>query len=198
MLIISLKQEHSSQIRIGLSDGVLFSLKTDYLPDDFVFGDLPQEISDEEAAHLRFAGACLRAEKAAANLVANAEQTRFGLSRKLESRGHAGACVNAVMSLMEANNIVNDERFARTWVDSRLSRKADSPRSLLAALCNRGIDRRTAQSAIKSVLDAETELSLLKKFIAKNEVETTGRRQRLKYEGFSPDVIEMLEDENDS
>ena len=124
MLITSLKQENASQVRIGLSDGALFSLKTGYLPEGFVFGDLPQEISEEEAASLRFANACLRTEKAAASLVANAEQTSFGLSRKLESRGHASACVKAVMSLMEASGIVSDERFAGAWVAARLARKA--------------------------------------------------------------------------
>jgi SOS response regulatory protein OraA/RecX len=94
--------------------------------------------------------------------------------------------------------VVSDERYAALWVQSRLSMKADGPRKMLASLCNKGIDRRTSAKAIKDALDFETETTLLKRYIAKNRLEDANRRERrqvLKYEGFSADVIDALEEE---
>jgi SOS response regulatory protein OraA/RecX len=94
--------------------------------------------------------------------------------------------------------VVSDERYAALWVQSRLCMKADGPRKMLASLCNKGIDRRTAGKAIKEALDFETETLLLKRYIAKNRMEAANRRERrqvLKYEGFSHDVIDALEEE---
>jgi hypothetical protein len=71
---------------------------------------------------------------------------------------------------------------------------------MLASLCSRGIARKTAGSALKSVLDLENESLLLKKYIAKNRLEggfenKRERKRLLKYEGFSEDAVEMLDDE---
>lgn len=182
-----------------MSDGSLFSIKVVYLPFDFVSeicaNSLPKEISVEEENALRFASECLRTEQAAARLVANAEQNRFELSHKLESRGYSTACIrDSIRHLVEVG-LVNDERYARLWLESRLVRKADSPQSLLVGLCRHGIERSTANSVLKTVLNLENELLLLKKYFAKNRLASNPSRQKkLKYEGFSSDVIRVFEE----
>jgi regulatory protein len=192
--------------RIGLSEGSLFSFNPAYLPRSFQEGDYffpGKELSPEEETALRFASDCFRAERAALRLVARAEQTRAGIARKLEQRGHESPHIQAVISYLTGLKIVDDRRFARRWIQSRLYRGADSPLRLIAGLCQRGIDRSTARSACKSILDFEQETALLQKFIAKRYPaagnsscgDPPDRKARffkgqLKREGFSTQALE--------
>jgi regulatory protein len=191
--------------RIGLSDGSLFSFNPAYLPclfqgEDYFFPG--KEISPGEETGLRFAADCFRAERAALRLVARAEQTRAGITRKLEQRGHKGSHIQAAVSYLAELKIVDDRRFAGRWIQSRLYRGADSPLRLIAGLCRQGIDRNTARSVCKSMLDFERETELLQKFIAKRypaagnparenlpDREARLFRGQLKREGFSTQVL---------
>jgi regulatory protein len=156
------------------------------------------EISAEEEAGFRFASACLRAEKAALRLIARAEQTSFGLTRKLVKRGYEAACVSAVLSRLIELELVDDGRFARLWLESRL-RLARSPRRLLSALAGRGISHEAAEDALKTVFDEETELALLSRFVKKYSRKMEGRSLKylLKSEGFSPQVIQQYLEDSD-
>jgi regulatory protein len=94
-------------------------------------------------------------------------------------------------------NIVDDLRFAGSWIRSRLRRGTDSPLRLLSGLCRRGIDRNVAREACKTALDLENETELLGKFIAKKypALDREGRdasflRALLKREGFSLAALE--------
>ncbi|GHV62338.1 hypothetical protein AGMMS49587_08890 [Spirochaetia bacterium] len=176
MTVVSIKSGSGADLqRIELSDGSLFSFKTCYVSpvffDDSRYGN-GTEISADEAEAFRFAAACLRAEKAALGLVARAEQCVFGLSRKLEKGGHQTACVRAVIARLSELEIVDDRRFARLWLQSRLNRRSDPPRKLLMGLRSRGIDRAVADSALKSALNFEAEKMLLDRYIAKNRLLT--------------------------
>jgi SOS response regulatory protein OraA/RecX len=92
--------------------------------------------------------------------------------------------------------LVDDSRFSSLWLESRL-RLARSPRRLLVSLCGRGIDRDDAQTAIKPVLDEETEFTILTRFV-KRYSRKSGRKEGknavslkhlLKNEGFSQQAI---------
>ncbi|MDR2740048.1 MAG: recombination regulator RecX, partial [Treponema sp.] len=174
MVVTSIKSTETKAgpviFRIGLSDGSLFSFNPVYLPHTFQGEDYffpGKEISLEGETGLRFAADCFRTERAALRLVARAEQARAGIIRKLEQRGHESSHIQAVVSYLTELKIVDDRRFAGHWIQSRLYRGADSPLRLIAGLCRQGIDRNTAQSACKSILDFERETELLQKFIAK-------------------------------
>ena len=204
--------------RIELSDGSFFSFKTCYLPPVFTGDALytpgtaeGREIGAGEEAGFRFASACLRAEQAALRLIARAEQSVLGLSRKLERRGHGPDCVRAVVSRLAELELLDDRRFARLWAESRLGR-AKSPRRLLSGLCGKGIDREDAEAALKAVLDPETEAALLGRFAEKQRrlrrgaalrfrssgSETENARRSLKFtlksEGFSASAVERFFD----
>ena len=202
MTILSIKSETKSETndglqRVELSDGSLFSLRICYLPPEVSKSAAVEgkEINAEEEDAFRFASACLRAEKAALKLIARAEQTCLGLSRKLEKRGHKAACIRAVISRLTGLGLVNDRRFARLWLESRL-RLTRSPRRLLSALCGRGIDRDDAGAALKTVLDEETEFALLSRFAKKHSKKNEGRSMKymLRNEGFSRQAIQKYLD----
>jgi regulatory protein len=193
-------------LRVALSDGSLFSLKTYYLspgyPPEYLCR-VEKELSGDEEDALRFAAACCRAEKIALGLIARAEQSAFGLSHKLERRGHAAPCVRAVIARLQSLEILSDARFASRWVLARLTRTAASPRDLTLALCRRGISRHTAQAAVKSALNFEAESALLERYLRKNHPPGDGGgqdlrdsflRRSLKYAGFSPELLRALRD----
>jgi regulatory protein len=212
MTIISIKTGTDGELkRIELSDGSLFSFRACYLgdfsgggPADDLVDRLAggDEISAGDAQACRFAASCLRAERAALRLAARAEQTSLGLSRKLARRGFEGPCVSAVLRRLGELGILNDRRFAGLWLQSRLVRRAESPRKLLAGLRSRGIDREDAEGALKSLLDFHRESALLRSYIEKNRpapaaektaaerAEILSLKYRLRAEGFSPAVIQ--------
>ena len=136
----------------------------------------------------------LRAEKTALRLVARAEQNTGGLARKLERRGHDSAVVSEVISRLCEQNLLNDTRFAVLWLQSRL-RFARSPRRLLSSLCAKGIDRDTAETALKTVLNEDTETALLERFAKKYARGTHPIKYLLKSEGFSIAAINKFTDE---
>ena len=204
MTIVSVKSETSEEHRrIELSDGSVFSFKTCYLPyiPDIAEG---REISGDEEASFRFASACLRAETTALKLIARAEQNVYGLSLKLEKRGHDSACVRSALARLCELGVLSDLRYARLWLESRVSRGSSSPRRLRAALRARNIDRHDAETALKEVLDDETEQMLLEHFAQKMQNKSAARSREdapdysLKYllrnEGFSSQAIERYLD----
>jgi len=217
MNIISIKTETAGESRrIELSDGSVFSFMPCYLPPSFdeslytpeICGE--RNLNDDEEQALRFASACMRAENAALKLIARAEQSSAGLRYKLEKRGHDRACVQRVIFRLQELLLLDERRFVRLWLESRIACRADSPRRLLANLCARGIDRDYAESGIKAALDTATELELLRRYVQKlekrknytkiigwNNNGKNGDAERslkyhLKSEGFSSLVTEML------
>jgi len=192
--------------RVEFSDGSLFSFKdcycNPYTADSYTAGC---EINTEEEEALRFASACLRTEKRALQLIARAEQNTFGLTRKLQKRKCEPDCIRAVIARLCEMSLLDDRRYARLWLESRISRQASSPRRLLAALCSRGIDRHDAEAALKETLDDETERQLLERYVQKlrrkNEdpqgagsANLRALRYTLRGEGFSPLAIEIALD----
>jgi regulatory protein len=176
----------------------LFSVKTSYINESLCV--LNRELSPDEVTALRHASACFRCEAAALRLVANAEQTSYGLSRKLEQRGHGSSCVKTVMSRLTDLEIVSDRRYAELWLHSRLSRGGDSPRRMSAALRGKGIDGATVSAAMKAALSPEKEARLLRRFIEKKRLtgesgdERRFLKQNLRGEGFSSAVLQAWED----
>jgi regulatory protein len=195
MTVIAIKPGTGADVRrIELSDGSLFSFKTCYLPPVFFEEDryIPgAELSPGEEEGFRFASSCLRGEKTALRLVSRAEQTSQGLRRKLEKAGHSSSCARAVLARLEELGIVDDSRYARLWLQSRLAYKAESPRRLLAAVRSRGISRWHAEEVLREALTPSAERALLEKFLKKNRLsgEESNIGGILRGEGFSPSLI---------
>jgi len=130
-----------------------------------------------------------KAERAALRLIARAEQCSNGITRKLERRGCDKDSIREVVSRLCELDLINDSRYARLWLQSRL-RFARSPMRLLSSLCARGIDHDDAQTALNTVLDEDAELVMLAKYIKKyGKNKTQPIKFILKSEGFSTTSI---------
>ena len=200
MTIVSLKTENSSEnraVKAEFSDGSSLLITRDYLGDDFssALMETGRELSSGEEEAFRFAAVCYRAENAALRLIARAEQNSLALTAKLERRGFDAAVAKTVISRLLDRNLLNDSRYAERWIRSRLfSRQAKSPRWLRISLGKRGIDRHSSQKALEDALDSETEYALLLKYLEKTGLPRNKNpgsfRSQLKYEGFSPEVLD--------
>jgi regulatory protein len=144
-----------------------------------------------------------QAEKAALQLIARAEQSVFGLTRKLEKRGYPSAAIGEVIANLCETGLLDDRRFARLWLETRIERQT-SPWRLRTALCSRGISRNDADYALNETLDEETEMRLLRRFAEKLErkhkQKTGGEtiqslRYMLKSEGFSSLSVQRFFDD---
>lgn len=130
------------------------------------------------------------AENAALRLVTRAEQTGVGLMQKLLMRGYTKSAAAAVVEKLTIENIVNDERYATMWVESRLRRKAESPRTLLEKLQAKNIPGKTARTVLQTIISGENELELLKKYDARFAGKIS--REQLRAEGFSLDSLDAF------
>ena len=207
-MVISLKSQNDPKVKdavyiIGLSDGSLFSIKTSYMSSiyrDNISAILNKDLSLEEEEDVRFAGCCFNAEQSALHLIARAEQSSVNLSFKLEKRGHKKSCVKRVIERLIEEKILSDTRYAEIWLQNRLSRKIESPRSLVAGLCAKGMSRKDADRVLKSLLSFDEELKLVKKYVEKNSFSIKDEKNmvkaKLKFEGFSTESIEALLEED--
>jgi len=139
----------------------------------------------------------IRAERIALRLIARAEQCSRGLALKLEKRKCDPASIREVISKLTELKLIDDSRFARLWLESRM-RLTRTPRRLLVSLCARGIEHDEAQNAISEVFDEEAELALIARFVKKharkaNKSEDSARSLKylLKSEGFSVSAVKQ-------
>ncbi|MCL2722070.1 MAG: recombination regulator RecX [Treponema sp.] len=138
----------------------------------------------------------IQVEKVALRLITRAEQCTSGLSRKLQKRGYDPDCINKVISDLTEKGLLNDSRFSRFWLQSRI-RLTRSPRRLLSSLCARGIDHDDAEAVLKEVLNEEdVEFTMLVKFVKKYGKKAGSEPRFLKYmlknEGFSLTAIQRF------
>jgi SOS response regulatory protein OraA/RecX len=140
----------------------------------------------------------------ALHLVARAEQFSAGLLLKLQKKGYSRAEAETAIGELTATGMLDDARYARLWLDLRIKHRSASPRELLSTICGKGIKRGIASAALKEALDkrddpAEShELALLYRFIAKNRLgglTAANLREKLRFEGFSPEVLDCLADD---
>ena len=181
-------------LKVGFSDGSLFSLRISYLPLEMREKILLDwEPDAEEQGQLNLASEGLRAEKYALTLIARSEQCVFGLSRKMERHGFSRNSSKSALLRIESLGLVDDRRYACLWLRSRIARGSDSPKRLLATLVGKGVPHSIAQAEIRDACPPKREALLIGRFLKKKSVPGHGGtsilRQYLRSAGFSSSGI---------
>lgn len=129
-------------------------------------------------------------------LLTAAPRTRAQLADALRRRGVADEVAEKVLSRFTDVGLIDDEAFARAWVQSRHLGRGLARRALAAELRQRGVDEQTVDQAIE-VLRPEQEEAAARELIAKRLPATRGlepaRRLRrlvgvLARKGYSPEL----------
>lgn len=102
-----------------------------------------QELADREAAH-----------RAALRALARRAHARFDLRRRLLQKQHPPNAVDAALDRLNAAGLLDDSRFALDYAAAK-ARRGRGPARLVRDLQAQGIDRRLAESAVRTSLAAE-------------------------------------------
>jgi len=105
--------------------------------------DRLRELADIEAA-----------ERAALRALARRAHTRLDLQRRLVRKQHPPAAVDAALERLASRGLLDDRRFAEQYAALRATR-GKGPARLLGDLVAQGVDRRTAEHAVRRALEEE-------------------------------------------
>lgn len=107
-----------------------------------------------------------------------------------EREGASPLIARRVLERLVAKNYVNDEQFARFWVENRMTRKGISQRKLVAELRAKGVDSEVIDEVIQN--SPRDEKSELYKMIQKKQDKYADEQKLIAYlarQGFSYDDI---------
>ncbi len=133
-------------VRIDLGDGSSF-----FVPRSFAESgelDVGTELSSDKIAQLQSLGETELAREKALTLLAIRDHSRFQLALKLKNRGFGSAAVAQTLEDLTQRGYVDDLRFARLWIASRLRRNPEGRPRLAAGLSKAGVSRECASEAL--------------------------------------------------
>ncbi len=105
--------------------------------------DRLRELADIEAA-----------ERAALRALARRAHARLDLQRRLVKKQHPPAAVEAALERLASRGLLDDNRFAEQYAALRATR-GKGPARLLGDLVAQGVERRTAEHAVRRALEEE-------------------------------------------
>src|SRR5207247_10676070 len=91
---------------------------------------------------------------AALRALARLAHARLGLRRRLVKRQPPPAAVDAALERLASRGLLDDRRFAEQYAALRATR-GKGPARLLGDLMAQGVERRTAEQAVRRALEAE-------------------------------------------
>jgi len=120
------------------------------------------------------------------------------LADKLRQRGFPVPEIGQLVDEFREKEILDDRKFAESWVESRLRLRPRGKRLLIAELRSKGVEQHMAEEVVREKLDgtdeSERAFKLLtdrkQRFVKENWVDTKRKIHNfLRYRGFSPDDI---------
>jgi regulatory protein len=142
--------------RVLLEDGSFLEVATEALETSGLGTGDPLDEADR--ARLLDEDARWRVREAALELLSRRPRTRQELGRRLRKKGFARSLVGDCVSALEAQRLVDDEAFARSFLRDRLRLRPRGPRRLTQELREKGVDPEAAERAVVEVF-AEQEVS---------------------------------------
>ena len=114
------------------------------------------DLSDDMLEQLRRAQARHQALESALRLLSYRPRSESEIRARLERAGAAVDVRDETVARLRGAGLIDDESFARDWVDGRQSRSPRGRRLLASELRAKGINRRIMESAVAPVNDSES------------------------------------------
>ena len=165
MVIKSIREtSYPGMFKVSPENGAAFFIRKEYLSEvDFDSINDAADLSEELFNKLLDAGFVCVVELKAVQYLARAEQSRFGLTRKLLEKKYNKQYVEMALDYLESKNYLSDERFAAAWLNSRRINHYEGTSKLKAELQVRGISREIADKAVKEFFTENDEFEICKK-----------------------------------
>ena len=171
------ESSYSGMYKLTPEEGSSFYIRKDYLPEGvFERIDVGVEFSEEEADSLMDAGLSCAVELKAVGYLARAEQSRFGLTRKLIEKKYEKKYVEAALDYLEAKGYLSDLRFATAWLNTRRTNHYEGRSRLAAELAARGIARDVANTALDEFFTENDEMEICRKAYEKLSKSKSGEK----------------------
>lgn len=138
------------------------------------------ELDAAAITQLRAAAGRALAEETAYRLLAVRLRSRQELIGRLRRRGIASEIVDAVAAHLEAQGLLDDRRFARAWIQSRMALHRTGPLRLRHELAGKGVAREVIAGALGEALNDTDEGALALQ---------VARARLRRYRGLPRDVI---------
>ncbi len=151
--ITELKREGTdgSVLRVCLDDGSLFLLDASHPAAVQLSAGLLLDAA--LLADLESASEYFNCKRKALSLLARAEQCRWGLTVKLSKKGFSREAVSSSLEELSSAGLLDDRRFAESWVRSRLRGRPEGPSRLRGTLMAKGVNSATARDAVTAVFE---------------------------------------------
>ena len=171
------ESSYSGMYKLTPEEGSSFYIRKDYLPEGvFERIDVGVEFSVEEADCLMDAGLSCAVELKAVGYLARAEQSRFGLTRKLIEKKYEKKYVEAALDYLEMKGYLSDLRFATAWLNTRRTNHYEGRSRLAAELASRGIAREVAGEALDEFFTENDEMEICRKAYEKLSKSKSGEK----------------------
>lgn len=158
------ESSYSGMFKLTPEEGSAFFVRKEYLPEGlFERIDVGLEFDDEETDSLLDAGLTCAVELKAVGYLARAEQSRFGLTRKLIEKKYDKKYVEAALTYLEWRGYLSDLRYATAWLNTRKINHFEGRSRLAAELAARGIARDVANKALDEFFTENDEDELCRK-----------------------------------
>ena len=158
------ESSYSGMFKLTPEEGSAFFVRKEYLPEGlFERINVGLEFDDEKTDSLLDAGLTCAVELKAVGYLARAEQSRFGLTRKLIEKKYDKKYVEAALTYLEWRGYLSDLRFATAWLNTRKINHFEGRSRLAAELAARGIARDVAGKALDEFFTENDEDELCRK-----------------------------------
>lgn len=196
MVIKSIAEtSYSGMFKVAPEEGSAFFVRADYLPDGlFDRIDTGADFNETETESLLDAGLTCAVELKAVEYLARAEQSRFGLTRKLIEKKYDKKYVEAALTYLEGRGYLSDLRFATAWLNTRKINHFEGRSRLAAELAARGIARDVATAALDEFFTENDEDEICRKAYEKLSKSKSGEKltAALMRAGFSLKMIKHI------
>ena len=171
------ESSYSGMFKFTPEEGSSFYIRKDYLPEGlFEKIDVGVEFDEEQADLLMDAGLTCAVELKAVSYLARAEQSRFGLTRKLIEKKYDKKYVEAALTYLEGRGYLSDLRFATAWLNTRKINHFEGRSRLAAELAARGIARDVAGKALDEFFTENDEDEICRKAYEKLSKSKSGEK----------------------
>ena len=168
---------YSGMLKLTPEEGSAFFVRKEYLPEGlFERLDVGVEFDDDETDSLLDAGLTCAVELKAVAYLARAEQSRFGLTRKLIEKKYEKKYVEAALDYLEVKGYLSDLRFATAWLNTRRTNHYEGRSRLAAELASRGIARAVANTALDEFFTENDEMEICRKAYEKLSKSKSGEK----------------------
>ena len=142
------------RVNVFLDGSYAFSLQAEVVADEGL--QVGQELSADRVAALCRADDCQRCLNAAARYLSYRPRSDAELRQRLQRRGFSSAVIEAVLSRLGEQGLVDDEAFAQFWRDNRQSFSPRSQRLTRLELRRKGVSNEVLDRVLVAVDDGDS------------------------------------------